>query len=95
MAFHDGASRSQRENIEALPGGRVARMTALERAEGSPDRNGAHRAEKSSSDGESPESQYMRNMPKRSGSLSSGSALAMVGAEESSPGDAFSSPEGT
>jgi len=97
MAFHDGAGHSQRHNIEALPGGRVARMTALEGAETSPELLGAYGIAKSGSTSEddSPESRHVRNMPRRAGSLSSGSALGIGGIEDSSPGDTFSSPEGT
>ena len=89
MAFRDGATSTSPARY-GIVGGRVARMSALER-EGEQDQ-GYH---------DSPES-GLREPPKRSGSLSSGShlgALAAAGTEDdSSPqsnsNNEYSSPEG-
>ncbi|GAB7350756.1 hypothetical protein MBLNU459_g1304t1 [Dothideomycetes sp. NU459] len=100
--IHDGAGRSQRDQIEALPGGRVARMTAIEASSSELDRNGnsppvAGAYAKSSSDEDSPgtrPAQASAPPPKRSGSLSSGSMLGLgVAREVHSPDDTFSSPD--
>ncbi|KAF2842341.1 hypothetical protein M501DRAFT_927866 [Patellaria atrata CBS 101060] len=104
MTFTDGANRQP----EMVPGGRVARMTALESSSvssaASP-RNGGvlgYRHSESDRFDDSPESQHTGTLksgaPKRTGSLSSGSALAL-GEDPSSPlsgsgRDQFSSPEG-
>ncbi|KAI4787983.1 hypothetical protein E4T44_13556, partial [Aureobasidium sp. EXF-8845] len=100
MAYrHDGASRSQNDRIEALPGGRVARMTALEAVS-----NGSEGDTRSPTDAfdSSPEAQRTPQSrtgglgppPRRNGSLSSGSLLAF-GTHDSPAQDGVSSPEGT
>jgi hypothetical protein len=100
MAYrHDGASRSQNDRIEALPGGRVARMTALEAVS-----DGSERNTRSPTDAldSSPEAQRTPHSgtgglgppPRRNGSLSSGSLLAF-GTHDSPAQDGVSSPEGT
>lgn len=110
MAYNDGArDRDQeRAGLAVLPGGRVARMSALEGSSGD-ERNGgkyvpagAYRKSLSDED-DSPESRYGATQappPKRSGSLSSGSQLAMIGGagaqDYSSPstnGEQDTSPE--
>ena len=106
MAVHDGARDPDRSGMAMLSGGRVARMSALE-GPSSPEhdavRYGAVSAfgayEKSTSGEEdTPESRHMLGaapLPKRSGSLSSGSQLALAGAEDTSPSsnDQYTSPE--
>lgn len=106
MAFNDGARDQERAGLAVLPGGRVARMSALEGSSSS-ERNGAQYTpaggyRKSTSDEEeTPESARMLSLappPKRSGSLSSGSQLAAIaGAEgqDSSPStdNQYTSPE--
>jgi hypothetical protein len=100
MAYrHDGASRSQNDRIEALPGGRVARMTALEAVS-----NGSEGDTRSPTDAfdSSPDAQRTPQSrtgglgppPRRNGSLSSGSLLAF-GTHDSPAQDGVSSPEGT
>ncbi|KAK3678005.1 hypothetical protein LTR78_002100 [Recurvomyces mirabilis] len=109
MAFNDGArdgARDQeRAGLAVLPGGRVARMSALEGTSSSENDTGRYAPlgyggyRKSTSDEEeTPDSRGMLSaapLPKRSGSLSSGSQLAIVGAEDSSPNSQndFTSPE--
>ncbi|KAK6391523.1 hypothetical protein LTR65_004358 [Meristemomyces frigidus] len=105
MAFNDGSHDQERAGMAVLAGGRVARMSALEGASSSEHHGGAYGAleafgdyRKSSSDEDTPESRRMLGLappPKRSGSLSSGSQLAIPGAEDSSPSsqDQFTSPE--
>ena len=93
--------------MAVLPGGRVARMAALE-GSSSEDQNGmgysSHGYRKSMSDDGYPSDQRygasgLAPPPKRSGSLSSGSQLAMFGADNrtdtspSSNGDQYTSPE--
>ena len=106
MAFNDGARDQERAGLAVLPGGRVARMSALE-GDSSPEHNSARYtpggAYKSTSEEEdTPESQYagvLAPPPKRSGSLSSGSQLAMIGgaeAQSTSPStnnEQYTSPE--
>ncbi|CAD0097889.1 unnamed protein product [Aureobasidium mustum] len=100
MAYrHDGASRSQNDRIEALPGGRVTRMAALEAVSSGSERNtrspttaldstpDAQRTPHSHAGGIDPP-------PRRNGSLSSGSLLAF-GTHDSPARDGISSPEGT
>lgn len=95
MAFQDGARDQERAGLAVLPGGRVARMSALEGSSSS-DRIGSKYTpagvfRKSLSDeDDSPESRYgaaQAPPPKRSGSLSSGSQLAVLGAgfQDTSP----------
>lgn len=100
MAYrHDGANRSQSDRIEALPGGRVARMAALEAVSRSSGRNNYSSAVIHAS---SPEAQMtpqsraaaLAPPPKRSGSLSSGSLLAF-NPNDSPAREGVSSPEGT
>ena len=97
MTQHDGASASQR-NLEVLPGGRIARMAAIE-GESSSEGHGmsfgaAGRKYDSSSEANTPESRHTPgSLPERSGSLSGGSALAIGATGERSPGDTLSSPE--
>ena len=105
MAFNDGTRDQERAGMAVLPGGRVARMSALEgsSSEGNGGKygpTGTYR--KSTSDEEdSPESRYAAGTappPKRSGSLSSGSQLAIIGGgvQDSSPstnGEQYTSPE--
>lgn len=99
MAYQSDGARSQRDHLDVLPGGRVARMSALE-GEGTSSEDDGHRlvtAEKSSSDEASPQSFVALAPPprgRRSGSLSSNSMLA-IGGGEHSPGDPLSSPETT
>lgn len=103
MAMHDGAGFAAREPLEALPGGRVARMAALEGGDSSDDRQEAVKAPstkyaRSSSEQDMPGSLRALGSapPKRSGSLTSGSILAIGGTDDSSsPEGALSSPEGT
>lgn len=81
-------------SFHVTPGGRVARMDAMEQPAGSTYAAGAldRRYDNSDSDpyGESPESQNKARLPKRTGSLSSTSMLA-----GDSPGSGqLSSPEG-
>ena len=106
MAYNDGARDQERAGLVVLPGGRVARMAALE-GSSSEDHNGmgyARDYRKSvSSEDDSPEQRYgaagLAPPPKRSGSLSSGSQFAMAGAEgqngssPSSNGGDYTSPE--
>ena len=105
MAMHDGAASSQRDQLEALPGGRVARMAAIESSDGHMDRRsadsiaGMDKRPPSFSEGDSPEPGRAYGLgppPKRSGSLTGASVLGMT-TDESSPDsrDQFSSPEGT
>lgn len=102
MAYNDG----QRDHFNPIPGGRIARMTALEgnghsASSDHHDYGLATAYPKTSSEEEdTPESQRSYGLappPKRSGSLSSTSALGMGDIHDTSPsnGDTFSSPEGT
>lgn len=106
MAYNDGARDGERAGLAILPGGRVARMSAIE-GDSSDDRNGSQHTplgyggfRKSTSDeDDSPETRQLMALgppPKRSGSLSSGSQLAIVGAPETmspqTPND-YSSPD--
>ncbi|KAK5165235.1 uncharacterized protein LTR77_009333 [Saxophila tyrrhenica] len=102
MVFHDGARDQERAGLAVMPGGRVARMAALEESSG--DEQGAKYTpygRKSDDEDDSPGSAHGRIAPpqKRSGSLSSGSQLAVVaagaGGNDTSPstnGD-YTSPE--
>ncbi|GAB7361679.1 hypothetical protein MBLNU230_g1728t2 [Neophaeotheca triangularis] len=101
---NDGGRDQERAGMAVLPGGRVARMSALERSETSDNHDtsplamgGAYNGKSSSSDDGTPEYHGLAPppRPKRSGSLSSGSQLALAGAEqETSPStDAYTSPD--
>lgn len=109
MAYNDGARDQERAGTALMPGGRVARMSALE-GSGSSEygRSGYTPAgvlgdyRNSASDEEyTPQSRDLLGVaanapPKRSGSLSSGSQLALPGAEDTSPSsgnDQYTSPE--
>ncbi|KAI4723543.1 hypothetical protein E4T48_00279 [Aureobasidium sp. EXF-10727] len=100
MAYrHDGASRSQNDRIEALPGGRVARMTALEAVSSGSERNARSPTIAFDSTPEAQRTPHLRAggigpPPRRNGSLSSGSLLAF-GTSDSPARDGISSPEGT
>ncbi|THW20215.1 hypothetical protein D6D23_01622 [Aureobasidium pullulans] len=100
MAYrHDGASRSQSDKIEALPGGRVARMTALEAVSSSSERNTRSPPSAIDSPPDTQRTPHSRTAgldppPRRNGSLSSGSLLAF-GTYDSPARDGVSSPEGT
>ncbi|RMY90099.1 hypothetical protein D0864_06325 [Hortaea werneckii] len=110
MAYNDGARDGERAGTALMPGGRVARMSALEGSSSSEYGRGSSAPmggfvgdRKSTSDEEdSPQSRGMLGVgpdgppkPKRSGSLSSGSQLALAGAENTSPSsnENFTSPE--
>ncbi|KAK5107379.1 hypothetical protein LTR62_001322 [Meristemomyces frigidus] len=107
MAFNDGTRDQERAGLAVLPGGRVARMSALEGSSSEENNGGRYGPlgyggyRKSTSEEEdTPDSRGMLSTtgpPKRSGSLSSGSQLAMIGggAEENTPssGHNLSSPE--
>ncbi|KAK3626721.1 hypothetical protein LTR56_019653 [Elasticomyces elasticus] len=106
MAYNDGARDQERAGLAVLPGGRVARMSALEGSSSSeqPDARymplgyGGYRKSTSDEEGETPESRRMLGIappPKRSGSLSSGSQLAITGVDDTSPStdQQFTSPE--
>ncbi|EMC91614.1 hypothetical protein BAUCODRAFT_79143 [Baudoinia panamericana UAMH 10762] len=107
MAMNDGARDQERAGLAVLPGGRVARMSALEGSESS-ENNGTRYAplgyggyRKSTSDEEdTPQSRDpgllgLAPPPKRSASLSSGSQLAGGGPEDTSPStnNDYTSPE--
>ena len=106
MSFHDGARDQERAGLAILPGGRVARMSALE-SNDSPGREGTKylaggALRKSTSDEEDspPYGAASSGPPKRSGSLSSGSQLGMMAVpatahQESSPSsnEDYTSPE--
>ena len=99
MAMHDGAVGSSREAV-ALPGGRIARMAAIEDEPVNTPQAiafGADRHHDSPSSDDTPGSRYTPAMaPRRGRSLGgAGSTFAMAGAEDDSPGNTFSSPEGT
>ena len=103
MMYNEGArDHLERAGLSVLPGGRVARMSALEGS--SSEGNGNYATpgafSKSTSDeDDTPESRFAAVLappPKRSGSLSSGSQLAMVGGEgqDTSPStNDYTSPE--
>lgn len=105
MAHNDGARDQERAGNALLPGGRVARMSALEGTSSSEygrergryapiGGQGGDYTKSSSEEERTPQSTGMlgtgaaNRPPKRSGSLSSGSQLALAGAgaEETSPG---------
>ena len=105
MAHNDGARDQERAGNALLPGGRVARMSALEGSSSSEygrergryapiGGQGGDYTKSSSEEERTPQSTGMlgagaaNRPPKRSGSLSSGSQLALTGAgaEETSPG---------
>lgn len=100
MGFNDGARDQERAGLAVLPGGRVARMAALE-GDSSPDdyaQAGAY-PKSTSEEEDSPESQYagvLAPPPKRTGSLSSSSQLG-IGREgpDTSPStnEQYTSPE--
>ncbi|KAI5250491.1 hypothetical protein E4T43_00074 [Aureobasidium subglaciale] len=96
---HDGASRSQNDGVEALPGGRVARMAALEAISSGSELNTRSPTIALDSTPEAQRTPHSRTgglgfPPRRNGSLSSGSLLAF-GAHDSPARDGISSPEGT
>lgn len=101
-----GSRHQERAGLAVMPGGRVARMSALEGARSSEYPRGGYEPigafgdyRKSTSDEEyTPDSRRTLGVappPKRHGSLSSGSQLAMAGAEDNSPSsdDQYTSPE--
>ncbi|KAF7194129.1 hypothetical protein HII31_04537 [Pseudocercospora fuligena] len=97
MAFNDGTRDGQeRAGLAVLPGGRVARMSALEGSSSS-DHNVPYAMgyTKDMSEDDAPE--QLAPPPKRSGSLSSGSQLAIgaAGVADTSPssGAEYTSPE--
>lgn len=107
MSQNDGFRDQERAGLGVLPGGRVARMAALEGSSSEDQHDGnyaSHGYRKSGSDdGYSYEHRQaaagLVPPPKRSGSLSSGSQLAMFGADgrtDTSPstnGEQYTSPE--
>jgi len=108
MMHNDGARDQERAGLAVLPGGRVARMSALEGSSSS-EHNGAaytplggYRKSTSEEEEDTPETARTYGLvppPKRSGSLSSGSQFAAIAAaerhDETSPStqNDFSSPE--
>lgn len=98
MGYNDGARDYQeRAGLAVVPGARVARMSALENASHSKSSYDAvGRYSKDMSDHEHMPESRLAPPPKRSGSLSSGSQLGVIGAaaQDTSPssGD-FTSPE--
>lgn len=99
MALRNDGARSQRDNLDVLPGGRVTRMSAIEGISSHSDVGNPvivpAAYPKSSSEEESPRSFALVPPPRkqRSGSLSS--SVALSGAENTSPRDAVSSPDTT
>lgn len=102
MAYNDGARDQERAGLAVMPGGRVARMSALERSnsdERKPAKYSAGAYRKSTDDeDDSPKyANVLAPPPNRTASLSSGSQLAIIGGEgqdtsPSSNGD-YTSPE--
>lgn len=100
MAFNDGARDQERAGLAVMPGGRVARMAALEESSGS-ERGGKYGPTRDSFDdddmGDPAFGGVLAPPPKRSGSLSSGSQLAAAVArgQDSSPSTNadYTSPE--
>ncbi|GAB7338880.1 hypothetical protein MBLNU457_5564t2 [Dothideomycetes sp. NU457] len=94
MAMHDGAVEAV-----ALPGGRIARMAAIEdEPVGTPQRTafGADRNRDSPSGDDTLGSRHSPTAaPRRGRSLGAGSPFTMAGAADDSPGNTLSSPEGT
>lgn len=99
-SYHDGArDHQERAGLAILPGGRVARMAALE-GDASSDHDSPYHmaayAKDTSQEEDTPESR-LAPPPKRSGSLSSGSQLGVAGAAEQdtspSSGAEYTSPE--
>jgi len=98
MAMHDGAAGGSREAV-ALPGGRIARMAAIEgETANTPQATmfGAGHKYDNSSGEDTPGSRYTpATAPKRGRSLGSSSPFAVAGTDDGSPENNFSSPEGT
>lgn len=89
MAYNDGARDQERAGLAVMPGGRVARMAALEDSS-SPEPGPKYAAggAKYDDDNDSADMAYAAGIappPKRSGSLSSGSQLAAAGMMDTSP----------
>lgn len=90
MAYNnDGGRDQERAGLAVLPGGRVARMSALERSDTSDHQDtsflaggGGYNRKSSSSEDGAPDYRAVVPPPKRSGSLSSSSQLALAGAEQ-------------
>ncbi|KAI5363315.1 Putative SH3-like domain superfamily protein [Septoria linicola] len=98
MEYHDGTRDYQeRAGPAVLPGGRVARMSALESSGNSEYLYGMGRYSKDISAEENTPDSRLAPPPKRSGSVSSGSQLGVDGAalQDTSPssGGDFTSPE--
>ncbi|KAF2152339.1 hypothetical protein K461DRAFT_327882 [Myriangium duriaei CBS 260.36] len=95
---HDGASTRAPEAVEALPGGRVTRMSAID---GGRDEFDAVRHSESHYNSPELGSPFIQHTPKGppplrgKRSLMGGSALAYDSSDESSPQEDISSPEGT
>ncbi|EGD98062.1 hypothetical protein TMEN_9992 [Trichophyton mentagrophytes] len=94
------AANKQQKGYEPIPGGRVARMSALQGGSNPPSRHAYHDSD-SDVFGDSPSGGKSRRIPpvtgRRNGSLSSASALAGDGdtlSPKSGSGAQFSSPEG-
>ena len=91
MAFHDGSRDQERAGLAVLPGGRVARMSALEGTDNEERDNAKYLAggalRKSTSDEEDspPYGGRLSGPPKRSGSLSSSEQLGMMAAPRAAP----------
>ncbi|KAF1348086.1 hypothetical protein BDV97DRAFT_378166 [Delphinella strobiligena] len=96
MALRNDGARSQRDNLDVLPGGRVTRMSAIEGTSSHSDDVGNPVIDpKSSSDEASPRSFSLIPPPRRQRSGSLSSSVALSGAENTSPRDAVSSPDTT
>ncbi|EFR00184.1 SH3 domain-containing protein [Nannizzia gypsea CBS 118893] len=94
------SATKQQKGYEPIPGGRVARMSALQSASSPPSRHAYHDSD-SDVFGDSPSGGRSRRVPpvtgRRNGSLSSASALAGDGdtlSPKSGSGGQYSSPEG-
>lgn len=99
MSFHDGSRDQERAGLAVLPGGRVARMSALEGTDNEDRGNtkylagGAMRKSTSDEEDSPPYGAASSGPPKRSGSLSSGSQLGMgMMAARAAPAPQESSP---
>ncbi|PNS18352.1 hypothetical protein CAC42_6169 [Sphaceloma murrayae] len=93
MAQHDGPAIGSTREVEALPGGRVTRMAALEGR-----RSGEVKPQYDSSGGETPTRTPVGPPPRRKRSvngLAMGMGIGMDTSDESSPSNGMSSPEGT